>query len=303
MKEFKNAFVAVILLTHFPACAAAKTKSNIVVSVFSAKEANVNAYFLSDDQGTLIVDATRKDKDAKELAEFARSKGVPVKMILITHGHPDHFVGLGVLKREFPDAKIVVASKQIKEDIIAMASMKWMSSEPLMQPKSEGNPNGFDYQNEIGILDSSTLKMPGGESLEVMTDFPATEAAHETVLFSKELNAVFASDLAYNKVHLWLAGGVNAEGIKNWQTELSRLKKRFSPLKAKVYPGHGPPTGVSVFDVDRKYMNDLLAIVKSAKTEDEAKKPMMKKYPDWQGADFILVQSIKNQTKLLAGKE
>lgn len=291
-----------MLLAHLSSGAEARAQRKITVSPFAAKEANVNAYVLSDDQGTLIVDATRTRKDAKELADLARSKGVPVKMILITHGHPDHFVGLGVLKKEFPDAVFLVARKEIKEDIINMASMKWMSSEPSAQPKSETNPNGFDYQNEIGILDSNTLKMPGGESLEVIADFPATEAAHETVLFSKELNAVFASDLAYNKVHLWLAGGVDAEGIKNWQAEITRLKKIYGPLNVKVYPGHGKPTDVSVFDADKKYMNDLLAIVKGARTEDEAKKEMMKKYPDWENTDFILVQSIKNQTKLLEPK-
>ncbi len=178
-----------------------------------------------------------------------------------------------------------------------MASMKWVDSG--MRSKSEENPNGFDYQNEIAVLDSSTLQMPGGESLDVVTDFPATEAAHETVLYSKGLNAVFASDLAYNKVHLWLGGGADAG---NWRAELIRLKKKYGLLKAKVYSGHGEPTDAGVFDADRKYIDDLLLAVKKAKTEDEAKKAMMEKYPGWGSADFILVQSIKNQTKLMAEK-
>lgn len=302
MKNTTSAFVIAVLLAHPFSAAAAKTKSDLVVSPFAGKEANVNAYVFSDARGSLIVDATRKSEDAKSLADFARSKGVPVKTIFITHGHPDHFVGLPVLKKEFPDAKFLVASERVKDDIINMASMKWMSSEPAAQPKSEANPNGFDYKNEIGVLDSSVLKMPGGGSLEVISDFPATEAAHETALFSKELNAVFPSDLVYNKVHLWLAGGVDAAGIKNWRAALDRLKRLYGPLHAKVYPGHGRPADTSVFDADEKYMDDLLAIVKSAKTEDDAKKSMMKMYPDWENADFILVQSIRNQTKLLGSR-
>ena len=31
---------------------------------------------------------------------------------------------------------------------------------------------------------------------------------HETTLYSKELDTLFAADLAYNKVHLWLGVGV-----------------------------------------------------------------------------------------------
>jgi glyoxylase-like metal-dependent hydrolase (beta-lactamase superfamily II) len=302
MRTHSSVFVAFLVLVHLSSGAPAKAESRIIVSPFAAKEANVNAYVLSDDQGAVIIDATRKSADAKKLADFARSKGVPVRMIFITHGHPDHFVGLEVLKKEFPDAEVLVASKQIKEDIISMASMKWMSSEPSAQPKSEAAPNGFDYQKEIRVLDSGILKMPGGESLQVISNFPATEAAHETVLFSRKLNAVFTSDLVYNKVHLWLAGGVNAEGIKNWQAELTHLKRIYGPLNAKIYPGHGQPTDASVFDLDKKYMNDLLAIVKEARTEGDAKNEMMKRYPDWENADFILVQSVKSQTKLLAAK-
>ena len=290
--------VIVAMVTHH--CLA--NASDVQVEVFSAKAADVNSFIFFDSVGSLIVDTTRNSKEAMEVAKLARSHGVP-KVIFITHGHPDHYLGMGALKREFPDAKILVASQQVKDDIISFAKAAeqghWLDDEPLMKPKSEKNPAGFDYQSEIQILGGNTLELPGGKKIEVMSDFPATEAAHETALFSKELNSLFASDLVYNGVHLWLARGVDQEALKNWQTQLKVLKTKYSPLKVKVYPGHGKPSSSEVFDTDLTYMNDFIAIVKKSSTQEEAKSQMANAYPTWANADFILSQSIKNWFAIL----
>jgi glyoxylase-like metal-dependent hydrolase (beta-lactamase superfamily II) len=276
--------------------------SDLHMQVFSAKTANVNSFIFFDSLGSLIVDTTRNSKDALEVAKRA-TKGTGPVVIFITHGHPDHYLGMGELKRKFPSAKIFVASQEIKDDIIAsaqlMEQLHVLDSEPLMKAKSEINPNGFDYQGEIQVLTENTLRMPSGKKIEVIANFPATEAAHETMLFSKDLNSLFASDLAYNGVHLWMGRGVDSKAIGNWQRELMTLKSQFGQLNVKVYPGHGPQTDSRVFDADFKYINEFLSVVKNSKTQDEAKNEMIKRYPTWENADFILVQSIKNQFELL----
>jgi glyoxylase-like metal-dependent hydrolase (beta-lactamase superfamily II) len=274
------------------------------VEVFPAKDSNVNSFIFFDSVGSLIVDTTRSSQEAVEVAKHARSHGAPPKIIFITHGHPDHYLGMGALKKEFPDAKILVANQRVKNDIINFAKFAadnhWFdSTEPAMNPKSEKNPNGFDYENEIQILGGKTLDLPGGEKLEVTGTFLPMEASHETMLYSKELNSLFASDLVYNGVHLWLGSGVDAQAITNWRSELKRLKAKYGPMKSIIYPGHGKPVDSKIFDIDRTYMKDFLAIVKKSKTQEEAKSEMIKKYPTWENTDFLLVQSIKNHFKLL----
>ncbi len=102
------------------------SESKLNLTVFPAKEADVNAFVLSDGKERLIVDCTRNSKEAHELATIAKSEGPAPQMLLITHGHPDHYIGMGALKQEFPKLNIVVARKEIKDDIIGFT--KWMES-------------------------------------------------------------------------------------------------------------------------------------------------------------------------------
>jgi glyoxylase-like metal-dependent hydrolase (beta-lactamase superfamily II) len=270
----------------------------IAVSVYSAKTANVNSFVFFDSIGSLIVDATRTSADAREVAKIAVQQGRTPKLIFITHGHPDHYLGLAVLKKEFPAAKIFVASQNVKNDIVNFAHLAeqghWLDDEPLMLPKSMKNPNGFDYENEIHVLFGNFLTLPGGARIDVLRMDSQTEAAHETLLFSKDLSAIFPSDLVYNGVHLWLRG-VDSEAVQNWKNELQALKIKYGDSGIQVYPGHGAITNSDAFDTDLKYLNDFFSIIHESKTQNQAMTEMMAKYPNWENSDFILKNSIQFQ--------
>ncbi|WP_186785914.1 MBL fold metallo-hydrolase [Paenibacillus agilis] len=278
------------------------TANNLKVDVHHAIEANVNSYVFSDDKGTFIIDCTRNSEEARKVAALARSKGADPETILITHGHPDHYLGMGAILQEFPNIRFVVASQGVKDDIIGftqwMDSVNWLEGEPHMKSKSDQNPDGFDYEGRLEVLQSSTLQLPGGGVLQIKSDYPPTECAHMTTVFAEDLNALFTIDLTYNKVHIWMGVGVAREHINNWQEQLDKLKEQYGPLNATIYPGHGNPTDVSIFDIDKKYMNDLLDTIEASKSEDEAKQKMMQLYPDWENTDFLLMHSVKNQFEL-----
>ena len=88
-----------------------KKPASIAVSVYAAEEADVNAFILADPKGTFIIDCTRNSNEAKKVADLARSKGKTPKLMLITHGHPDHYMGMAQMKKEFPGLRIVVANR------------------------------------------------------------------------------------------------------------------------------------------------------------------------------------------------
>ncbi|MEM9327990.1 MAG: MBL fold metallo-hydrolase [Bacteroidota bacterium] len=269
---------------------------NLQVDVFAGKEASVNSYLFNNGQSMVVMDVLRNSHEAAELAETIKKKGLPLSHVLISHGHPDHYIGMDVMSKSFPEAKIVVASPEIKADIMGfsayMETIGWLESEPTLKPKTANNPQGFDYENRIEVLSSSQLTLHGGGTLEIRTDYDPAEAEHLSTVFSKDLNALFTSDFCYNGVHLWLGPGVDSTHIANWKSQLYKLKETYGHTDVTIYPGHGQKSTPALFDTVLKYIADFEETISAASSKDEAMAQMRRLYPEWLQDDFLLLFSV-----------
>lgn len=269
---------------------------NLKVEVFKGQEASVNSYLFSNGESILVMDVLRNSQEAGLLAQKIKSKGLPLTHILITHGHPDHYIGMDCLKKEFPEAQIVVSRSEIKQDIINfshwMESIGWLDQEPHLKPKSAKHPEGFDYENLIEVLDEDRFTLVGGGTLELNNHYLPAEAEHLTTVYSKDLNAFFTSDFCYNGVHLWLGQGVDTTHIANWKSQLESFKARFQNTEVVIYPGHGAAADVQLFDLVLRYIADFERTIAKATSKEAAISSMKALYPDWEQADFLLAYSV-----------
>lgn len=281
------------------ACAPAgqtKTDALIDVSVFKGEVATVNSYIFSNGQSLIVMDVQRATSEAKKLAAVIKSTGLPLEYILVSHGHPDHYIGMDWLLKEFPKAIVVVANENVKTDIIGfstwMESIGWLDAEPALKPKSEKNPDGFDYDRLVTVLDSDELEFSGGGSLKLETHYKPAESDHATTIYVEDINSLFSSDFGYNKVHLWMGSGVTDEHISNWKTQLGGFQTKYGALNPTVYPGHGEPSTVELFGTLVKYIDDFQRIIVDASSKEDAMAEMEKLYPDYGEADFLLKNSV-----------
>lgn len=260
--------------------------SKFLVSEFSTQE-GANAFVFSDNQGSLIVDATGSPHEAKQLAELIRSQGLEPSILLITHGRADYYWGLPTLKKEFPKLK-VVALQKIKDDIINNLH----SNDPSMIVKSDLYSQEFDYQKEIETLALKQISLPGGSVIE-LNDYNLSDHASITMLYSKELNAIFTSDLVYNQVHL-LCEGLSTDALSQRKEILRSLKEKYGPLNTTIYPGYGSSTDISALDHNHQYLEDLATITQTSISKIEAKDKMLKLYPNYLNTCLFLDRSIIN---------
>lgn len=265
------------------------------VTVFVGQDMPVNSYILNDGTSIVVIDVQRSSKDGMALAEKIRATGLPLTQIIITHGHPDHYLGLGAMHAAFPKAEIVVAAAVIKQEIMGftawMEGQGWLEAEPAMKRKSAGFADGFDYAGLIKVAEANFIRMSGGERLDLSIDYLPSEAEHITTVYSKSLNAVFSSDLVYDKVFLWMGPGVDAAHLTNWKTNLQKMQQEAGK-KLTIYPGHGPAGDTSLLQKNLDYIETFERVVAEADSKEEAIGKMKAAYPGWESADFLLQYSI-----------
>lgn len=288
-----------------PSFGAAGAAPELTVTVHKGGFATVNSFIISNGRSLTVIDVQRKDYEAQKLADLVRSLGLPLKQVFITHGHTDHFTGMHVFRDQFPKAPILVADEAIRRDVkdyaIYMDQGGATEAEtPLerpLRPKSAAFPEGFDYENGIGLLKGTTLDFDGGGSCEVTTTYPATEAPHMATLYCKSINALFLADLGYNKVHPWMGDDITIDRVIAWKAELARIRQEYGPLDPTIYPGHGDPGSIVMLDELIRYFDDYLRIVASARNRAEAAAQITSLYPDYKEADFFLKYSLINHVR------
>jgi glyoxylase-like metal-dependent hydrolase (beta-lactamase superfamily II) len=294
-------FVLVLALAFKPSAGA----QTLQVEVYPGGFATVNSFIFSNGKSLVVLDVQRKSYEARKLADLVKAKHLPLTQILISHGHTDHFTGMDLFHKEFPKARIVAANEAIKRDIKNYAIYMNQGGqtgaepalEPALRPRTKENPDGFDYERTIHVLPGNTLTMQGGGTLELTADYPPAEAPHMTTVYSKDLNALFLSDFGYNKVHLWLGDDISTARIATWRAELVRIKSQYAARNPTVYPGHGAPTDMNLFDAEIRYIDDFVRVTSEATSQADAMQKMRALYPDYAQADFFLKYSVENHVK------
>ena len=72
------------------------------------------ATFIYGVRDAVLVDAFMTVKQASALADWVASKGKNLTTIYITHGHGDHWFGVGTMLERFPKARVVATPNTVK---------------------------------------------------------------------------------------------------------------------------------------------------------------------------------------------
>jgi len=216
----------------------------------------VNAYLVETPGGVVVVDTTLTVSDARALRERVDELGKPLRAVLITHAHPDHYGG-GVELVGSDDVPIVAApgvadvirrDDAVKEQIIRpMFGDEW--------PRERRFPNAT-------VADGESIDVDG-VAFSVM-DLGPGESPHDSVwLVGDDRQAAFAGDTAYQHMHGYLADGY----WEAWLANIERLRRELR-TGATMHFGHGEPAGPAPLDWQRGYIETFIEAVREADWSD-----------------------------------
>ena len=218
----------------------------------------------------VLVDTLSTVAEAEALARWVALHHRNLTTIYITHGHIDHFAGLSVLLKQFPDARAIATPESV--DLIRKDRPQWDYFRKLFGgqlPASITLPEPYDES-------SFTLE---GHELRIIEQ-GRTDAVGTTSLHVPSIDLIVAGDVVYNRCHMYV-GDTTPESRANWIAALDRL----AALNPKtVVAGHkkpGAPDTPAAIEQTKRYLTDFGRLQESTSSDQELYDAMTELYPDW----------------------
>ena len=233
----------------------------------------------------VLVDAFMTVKQANALADWVAARGKNLTTIYITHGHGDHWFGVGTLLQRFPNARAVATSNVVK------VMCQNASPEFLVKVWKAGFPDQIPDKLVVAEeLKGNVIDLEGQELVAV--ELGHTDTDYTTCLNVPSIGLVVAGDAAYNDVHLYLAES-NAHARREW---ISALDKIESLNPRAVVAGHKRPENNDnprIIAQTRQYIRDFDRLAETTTTAQELYDKMLELYPNRVNPGWALWSSVR----------
>lgn len=246
-----------------------------------------NTLVMGEKEAVLIDVPFTRSQAHRVVADILESNRA-LKYIYITHSHPDHYFGANVLIQAFPNAELIAIPKiALNIGISAPGRLNFWFSR--LGPNGPGNPViPKPYYKPYMELEGNRLEILG----------PMHGDHHEsTVVHVPSIDAIIASDLVFNGLHMFTAHGTE----EHWKAWIESLDYLLSLKPKIVVAGHRAPgaskvgteDGIEAIEYARSYLFAFEEEVSRTNTSAELITAMENRYPEAQDLfdGFILKNS------------
>lgn len=218
-----------------------------------------NAYAILTKEGWVVIDSLSTPELSKEFYnQLMKVKKAPVKYLIITHYHPDHWYGSSTFKEV---GATVIAHKNLNDF--------YNSPDSKMVLEESNKRFGGLYKNvklipaDIQITDKKDLKV-GEYEISIISMTPA-HTNNDVIIFVKNDNILFAGDLVYiNRIPF---AGDRGSSSKNW---LNVLKKMENLNPKMVLGGHNEPMDKLAIKFTYDYLYYTRETIKKLKDQNKS---------------------------------
>lgn len=254
--------------------------ASLSINLFTSSEAGAwsNSYLISGKSDAILFDVFMLASDAEQLAEGITKSGKSLKTVFVSHAHPDHFMGLEVITRRFPQAQ-VLSTANVVADI--QKDSPWMLS--LLQGKlGAAGPKRLVVPE---VLADPMLNLEGSK-LEVV-EFSEEKSKHNATISLPDLSALLSADLVYHNAHLYL----QERHLQSWLARLDELEEFAKTRVSTIYPGYGAAGDLTLITKTRAFLRDFAAAIGTGDAK-RAEQQILDNYPEYHARQFLTVFSI-----------
>ena len=233
----------------------------------------------------VLVDAFTTVKQADTLAAWVAASGKNLTTIYITHGHGDHWFGIGTILERFPNARAVATPDVVK------VMRQHASPEVLEKVWKAAFPGQIPEQLVIAEeLEGNVIELEGHELVAV--ELGHTDTDYTTCLNVPSVGLVVAGDAAYNDVHLYLVES-NAKSRQEWISALNKIESLNPHAVIASHKRPGSDDNPRIIEETRKYIRDFDRLVETTTTAQELYDKMLELYPNRVNPEWALWSSAR----------
>jgi glyoxylase-like metal-dependent hydrolase (beta-lactamase superfamily II) len=176
----------------------------------------ISATLISGRHDAVLVDPLMTVEQGMAVADWVSTTGKNLTTVYVTHGHGDHWFGLGAVRERFPGVR-AVATPAVVESM-----RRWSAPEVLRTFWQPRFPGQIPEDNPVADpLDGPSFELEGRQLDAVNVGH--TDTDDTTVLHVPDLGLVVAGDAAYNGVHQYLAEA-GSQGGRDWLAALDIIE-------------------------------------------------------------------------------
>ena len=221
----------------------------------------------------VLTDTGHIKSEVSALGDMIEQTGKRLTTIYITHGHLDHFLGIGQLMQRFPHVR-PVTTPAVLADIKASVA----DQETQWQRRFGDDVDATAVIPEP--LEGNVIDLEGHE-LRVI-EVPQGDIAPSTIIHIPSIATVIGGDVVYNRIHMMLA----LTGPAQWQKWIDSIDLVESLGATTIIAGHKQPDASdqdleTILNGSRGYIRDFRDAVAASSTAKEVIGTMTAKYPDY----------------------
>jgi len=260
--------------TRTPLAVSRVEGEGVVVHTLVSPEssASVTSHVIETERHLVVVDAQLFRGYARQLRDYVDALGKPIDRVIITHGHPDHYLGLELFEDApswaFEETRVDIRQRQ---RFHIRMHREWERECDAVAERAVIPTNVLEEGDYV--LDGVTLRLARARD---------AEDNDQLVVYVPAARALILQDLVANDVHAFTATGM----IPHW-IEVLRGAQQTYPDAEHVLAGHGPPGGPEVISEMIDYLEGARRIHEAELDEGAFRDGFLSGWPDRRGTYIV----------------
>jgi glyoxylase-like metal-dependent hydrolase (beta-lactamase superfamily II) len=239
----------------------------------------------------VLIDAQWTLSNAHRIISEILETGKNLKTIYLTHAHPDHYFGVGVIAEAFPKAQVVAIKSEA--DIIN----KQFFGKMEIWEATIGSHNVCRKAANVTALKEDYFELEG-HRFEIISKVMG-DMKYNTMVWIPSIKTLYASDVLFNQAHPFTCE-LTADERKQWIKDIDNIEKLGADV---IIPGHQKPGcqfDRSSLDFTKAYIIATDEVLATTKTVADFYYAMNERFPH---ANLIQKSNEMNANVFKGGRD